>query len=40
MNPEKTYIFDELTVNDLDEVVHNGYFFNRQKDGIKIKDFK
>lgn len=39
INPDDSYIIDELTVEDLDETVHGGAFFNRQKVGLRVREF-
>lgn len=40
IEPSKSFIFDELQKDTLEEVVHRGSFFNRQRLGLKVKDFE
>ena len=39
INPQDSFIFDEISISNLDEEVQNGAFFNRQKVGLKVRDF-
>jgi len=39
VEPSKSFIFDELSGEDLSEQVHRGSFFNRQRLGLKVKNF-
>ncbi len=40
VNPKKSFILDELTVDIVDEVMHEGSFFNRQKLGMTVKQLE
>ena len=40
MNPEETYSFYDLTSAQVGQYIEDGKFFNRQKLGLKVKDFQ
>ena len=40
IDPTKSFILDEISKDDVDEVIHDGSFFNRQRLGMKVKDFE
>jgi hypothetical protein len=40
IEPSKSFILDELNLLDLDEYMHKGSFFNRQRLGLKVKNFE
>jgi hypothetical protein len=37
VSPKKSFILDELTIENVDEVMHTGSFFNRQHLGMTVK---
>ena len=39
MDPINTYILDELTAAELDEFVQDGVFVNRQRQGLRVREF-
>jgi hypothetical protein len=40
MKPQDTYIFDELTEDDVDDYVQGCDFLIRQRVGLTVRDFK
>jgi hypothetical protein len=39
-HPHKSFILDELTLETVDEVMHEGHFFNRQRLGMTVKQLE
>ncbi len=39
IEPSRSFIFDELTPETLDENVHSGSVYNRQRMGLTVKNF-
>ena len=40
LDPTKSFILDETAKDKVDEYIHSGTFFNRQRLGMKVKDFE
>lgn len=40
VSPKKSFILDELTIENVDEVMHSGSFFNRQHLGMTVKQLE
>jgi hypothetical protein len=40
IDPSKSFILDEISKDNVDEVIHSGSFFNRQRLGMRVKDFE
>lgn len=40
VSPKKSFILDELTIENVDEVMHSGSFFNRQRLGMTVKQLE
>jgi hypothetical protein len=40
VSPKKSFILDELTIENVDDVMHAGSFFNRQHLGMTVKQLE
>jgi hypothetical protein len=40
IDPSKSFMLDEISKDHVDEYIHSGSFFNRQRLGMRVKDFE